>query len=76
VAAALGRADRVLSALGAAVTSDWPASFGIADAALVAATGYLTFRHGDGWRARHPEVARHVDRWSDRPSVAATPVRG
>lgn len=76
---ALATAERVLATLDeevrlrgelAAPTSG-PA-FGIAQAAVVSALGYLGLRHGDGWRTRHPALAAWFDAQGDRESVRLT----
>lgn len=65
--------DRVLGHLAARQASgDWPPGFTVADAALIAALGYLGLRHGPGWRDRHPALAAWFDGHAARPSVAAT----
>ncbi len=64
--------DRILDALAVRVATDWPPGFTLADAALVGALGYLGFRHGPGWRERHPTLAIKFDDLAARPSVAQT----
>lgn len=45
----------------------------LADVAVVCALGYLDFRFADiDWRTTHPNLARHFERMSARPSVADT----
>ncbi|AKC69618.1 glutathione S-transferase family protein [Pandoraea oxalativorans] len=45
----------------------------LADVAVVCALGYLDFRYREiDWRAAHPNLARHFERMSARPSVADT----
>lgn len=70
VAQHLARVDRLLAwAADRMARGDWPPGFTIADAALVSGLGYLTVRHGDGWRSRHPAIAAWADRLYERPSV-------
>lgn len=64
--------DRLLDALAARLSTDWPPGFGIADAALLGTLGYLELRLGPSWRQRHPGLATHADALADRPSVRAT----
>ncbi|VVE71435.1 glutathione S-transferase [Pandoraea anapnoica] len=45
----------------------------LADVAVVCALGYLDFRYQEiDWRNAHPNLARHFERMSTRPSVADT----
>ncbi|BET13398.1 glutathione S-transferase family protein [Pandoraea sputorum] len=45
----------------------------LADVAVVCALGYLDFRYQEiDWRTAHPNLARHFERMSARPSVADT----
>jgi glutathione S-transferase len=45
----------------------------IGELAVVSAIGYLDLRvPEDGWRSRYPNLARWLDAFSRRPSVAAT----
>lgn len=78
LAKAMGTVDRLLAHVdGRRAAGDWPAGFGIADAALISTLGYLELRHGWGWRDRHPALAAWFDAGAERPSVAATvPVLG
>ncbi|WP_237165234.1 glutathione S-transferase family protein [Pandoraea vervacti] len=45
----------------------------LADVAVVCSLGYLDFRYPEiDWRDAHPNLARHFERMSTRPSVADT----
>ncbi|MCI3203806.1 MULTISPECIES: glutathione S-transferase N-terminal domain-containing protein [Pandoraea] len=45
----------------------------LADVAVVCSLGYLDFRYPEiDWRDTHPNLARHFERMSARPSVADT----
>jgi glutathione S-transferase len=47
--------------------------YSLADVALGCALGYLDFRFPQiGWRARHPNLARHADKLFARPAFADT----
>lgn len=46
--------------------------FGVAQASVVAALGYLGFRLGQDWRAGEPDLAAWFDAAHLRPSVAGT----
>ncbi|HVJ17332.1 MAG TPA: glutathione S-transferase N-terminal domain-containing protein [Polyangiaceae bacterium] len=49
------------------------AAFGLADAALVSALGYLDLRlASEPWREQHPGLARYAAALATRPSVAET----
>lgn len=51
--------------------------FTLADAAFVSTLGYIEFRLGAAWRARHPYTERYFNRLHERPSVQETvPVAG
>lgn len=51
----------------------FPAGPTIGELAVVSAIGYLDLRvPEDGWRNRQPKLARWLDAFSQRPSVAAT----
>jgi glutathione S-transferase len=50
----------------------WPAEFGLGDAGVIAALGYLELRHGRGLLEAHPEVLRRAALHAGRPSVAST----
>jgi glutathione S-transferase len=47
-------------------------SFGLGEASVVAALGYMTFRLGSGWKDRFPDVAAFSERHHARESVRAT----
>jgi len=48
-------------------------AFGLADAALLSALGYLDLRlAGEPWRDQHPALARYFASLAPRPSVART----
>jgi len=48
-------------------------TYSLADIALACALGFLDFRFRDiGWRARHPNLARHVDKLLALPPFLAT----
>ena len=53
-----------------------PAQFGVAQASLVSALGYLGFRHGEGWRGTHPGLAGWSEEMHGRGSVGGTRPRG
>jgi glutathione S-transferase len=54
-----------------------PAEFNLGHLALVAALGYLDFRHDDlNWREGRDELARWFESVASRPSVAATAPKG
>lgn len=49
----------------------------LADAAFVSTLGYVEFRLGTAWRAKHPHVERYFTRLHERASVRETvPVAG
>jgi glutathione S-transferase len=51
----------------------FPAEPTIGEIAIACAIGYLDLRAPhDGWRDRHPQLARWLDAFSQRPSVQAT----
>ena len=64
----LGEVERMAKPDGAPLLD----TFGWADASVIAALGYLTFRLGEGWRARFPNTAAWFDRMDERPSAVAT----
>ncbi|MEQ1505491.1 MAG: glutathione S-transferase family protein [Myxococcota bacterium] len=73
VATLLASAARILRHLAIRRDADdWPPGFTVGDASVLSALGYLSFRHGEGWREAHPTLARWFDGLAGRPSVAAT----
>lgn len=74
-AAAAAKAEAMIGRLldhAEAALADLPAGFGVAQASLLSALGYLGFRHGEGWRATHPALAAWFDAQHARPSVEQT----
>src|SRR5262245_20313380 len=55
------------------LAASFPLEPTIGEIAVFSAIGYLDLRlPEDGWRSRHPHLARCLDAFSRRPSVAAT----
>ena len=74
-AATAARAEATIGRLldhAQATLNQLPASFGVAQASLLSALGYLGFRHGDGWRGTHPGLAAWFDAQHARASVEQT----
>jgi glutathione S-transferase len=70
---------RILDALEARVQANGAPICGLlswADAAVLAALGYATFRLGDGWRNDHPRLAAWFDVMDRRPAAVDTRPRG
>jgi glutathione S-transferase len=70
----LGKVDVSLEAMARGL-GDKPfcceGKYSLADVALGCALGYLDFRFPQiGWRARHPNLARHADKLFARPAFA------
>lgn len=66
---------RILDALEKLVGPDgapFAGAFSWADAAVLAALGYTTFRLGEDWRKDHPHLAAWFDAMDRRPSAAST----
>lgn len=75
VARQRGKIDAALNEAEQRLTSDWceGSSFTLADAALIAALGYLQLRFRDEIPlAPWPKLTRYITRLNQRPSVVAT----
>ncbi len=72
---ALAGIDRLLDTLDAAASPDGAAFCGelsYGDFAVLAALGYLGFRHGEGWRQGRARLARWYDTLDQRESAVTT----
>jgi glutathione S-transferase len=71
-----GKIDAALNAMAKGLASNaWCAGnrYTLADIAVGCALGYIEFRMPElDWRDAHPELARHFDKLSQRPSFADT----
>lgn len=71
-AASMNRLLDALEKVAAADGSPLAGPFSWADAAVLAALGYATFRLGEDWRKDHPRLAAWFDVMDRRPSAAGT----
>jgi glutathione S-transferase len=76
VARQMGKVDAALEAMAERLgDKPWASGgkYSLADICMGCALGWLAFRFPDKpWRTQHPNLARHLDKVSERPSFAET----